>query len=56
MQMADRSDRTKFRRAVLNPLLSAGLLEMTEPDSPNSPTQKYRTTGKGRGLINEIND
>lgn len=56
MQMADRSDRTKFRRAVLNPLLTGGLLEMTEPGSPNSPTQKYRTTGKGRELIDEIND
>lgn len=56
MQMADRSDRTKFRRAVLNPLLAGGFLEMTEPDSPNSPMQKYRTTEKGRELIDDIND
>ncbi|SPD71997.1 putative transcriptional regulator [uncultured Desulfobacterium sp.] len=55
LQMAERSDRTKFKKGVLNQLLSAGLLEMTEPDSPNSPTQKYRTTDEGRRLIDDMN-
>jgi len=43
-----RSDRTKFRNQVLNPLLDAGLLEMTIPDKPRSSKQKYRLTSKGR--------
>ena len=25
-------------------------IEMTQPDSPNSPTQKYQLTQKGKGL------
>jgi len=31
-----------FRRNYLNPALAAGLIRMTQPDSPNSPTQRYR--------------
>lgn len=33
------------------PLLSAGLLEMTFPEKPNSRLQNYRLTGKGRFLL-----
>jgi len=28
--------------------LKEALIEMTQPDSPNSPTQKYRLTPKGK--------
>lgn len=31
-----------FRRNYLKPALAAGLIRMTQPDSPNSPTQRYR--------------
>lgn len=31
-----------FRKNYLNPAIEAGLIEMTEPDSPRSPTQRYR--------------
>lgn len=31
--------------------LDLGLIEMTQPDSPRSPTQKYRLTEKGIGYI-----
>lgn len=31
-----------FRKNYLNPALAAGLVEMTEPTSPRSPTQRYR--------------
>lgn len=51
MALAGRANRTKFREAMLNPLLEAGLVEMTQPDSPRSPTQKYRLTDKGRQLL-----
>ena len=53
MKIAGRSNRTKFRKSIINPLLRAGLLEMTEPNSPKSPTQKYRTTKKGRKAIKD---
>lgn len=48
MQVAGHSNRTKFRAAVLIPLLNLGLIEMTQPDSPCSPTQKYRLTDLGK--------
>lgn len=42
------SDRTKFRRKYINPLLNEGFLSMTIPDKPSSPLQKYYTTEKGK--------
>ena len=51
LQIAGRSDRTKLKKGIIQPLLVEGLLEMTEPDSPNSPTQKYRITLRGKQLI-----
>lgn len=33
-----------FRRNYLKPALAARLICMTQPDSPNSPTQRYRPT------------
>ena len=39
-----------FRQNYLQPAIEAGLIEMTQPDSPNSPTQKYRLTEKGKIL------
>ncbi|MFW5727943.1 MAG: Fic family protein, partial [Spirochaetia bacterium] len=32
-----------FRRTILNPMLEAGILKMTIPNTPNSPKQKYYT-------------
>ena len=39
--------REHFRARYLVPLLSRRLLELTQPDSPRSPSQRYRTTGLG---------
>jgi Fic family protein len=36
-----------FRANYLKPALAAGLIEMTDPDSPNSPAQRYRLTERG---------
>jgi Fic family protein len=33
--------KTYFRRNYLKPALAAGLISMTQPNSPNSPTQRY---------------
>lgn len=51
MMIEGRSDRTKFRNQVLNPLLKEKLLEMTHPDKPRSSKQKYRLTAKGKQLL-----
>ena len=41
-----------FRKNYLNPALASGVIEMTAPDSPRSPTQRYRLTGAGRHIAN----
>ena len=53
MALMGRSDRTKFRRQVLNPLIAAGLIEMTIPDKPRSSLQRYRLTDKGRRWLSQ---
>ena len=35
----------------LRKLLLGGLIEMSQPDSPRSPTQKYRLTAKGMAAL-----
>lgn len=44
------SHRPTFRRNYLTPALAEGWIERTLPDSPRSPTQKYRLTAKGRDV------
>lgn len=44
-------DRKNFSNRYLSPALNDGLVEMTEPDAPNSPTQKYRLTEKGKAVL-----
>jgi len=40
-------DRKHFRLVVLNPLVAAGMLELTIPDKPRSSKQRYRLTQSG---------
>ncbi|MDR0816276.1 MAG: Fic family protein, partial [Desulfovibrio sp.] len=40
-----------FRKNYLDPAIDDGLVERTQPDSPRSPTQRYRLTAKGRGKV-----
>ena len=53
LAVTGRSNRTKFRNQVLNPLIDAGLIEMTIPDKPRSSKQRYRLTDKGRQWLKE---
>ena len=46
MKILKRSNKSKFKTAIINPLLGQNFLELTIPDSPKSPSQKYRLTGK----------
>jgi Fic family protein len=39
-----------FRTNYLRPALNAAFIEMTDPDSPRSPAQKYRLTSRGKQI------
>lgn len=47
----DMKHRPTLEQNYIKPALELGLIEMTQPDSPRSPTQKYRLTEKGIGYI-----
>lgn len=51
MEKLELKNRSKFVLNYLNPALEAGVLAMTQPDSPKSPTQKYYLTDVGKSLI-----
>ena len=42
--------REHFRKTYLLPALDAGFIEMTQPDKPNSRSQRYRLTAAGNEL------
>ncbi|MBA3014541.1 MAG: hypothetical protein KKD63_01850 [Proteobacteria bacterium] len=54
MALLDLKGRRNFKYTYLDPALNAKLIEMTQPDSPNSPTQKYRLTPAGQQFIKVI--
>ncbi|MCX5971744.1 MAG: hypothetical protein NTV14_09650 [Coprothermobacterota bacterium] len=45
--------RANFEERYLKPALEMGLVEMTFPDKPRSPEQRYRTTPAGRAVLNK---
>jgi Fic family protein len=47
------SHRPTFRKNYLKPALENGWIERTQPDSPNSPTQRYRLSLKGRRWLKD---
>jgi hypothetical protein len=44
MEILNRTNKSKFKNAIINPLIENGFFELTNPDKPKSPTQKYRLT------------
>lgn len=50
MSAAKMKNRGYFKARHLNPLLQAGVLRMTHPDSPNHPRQAYVLTRAGTGI------
>ena len=50
MRKINIKDKVTFRDNYIQPALEQGLIEMTQPDSPTSPTQKYRLTQKGKNF------
>ncbi|MBU0908221.1 MAG: transcriptional regulator [Proteobacteria bacterium] len=54
MGLIGRANRTKFRDQVLQPLLDAGLIEMTIPDKPTSSKLKYGLTENGKQFLKQM--
>ena len=50
-EFVDISSRRYVRENIVKRLLDYDIISMTQPDSPNSPTQKYYLTEKGKSLI-----
>ena len=46
MKILNRTNKSKFKNTIINPLVENGFSELTNPDKPKSPTQKYRLTNK----------
>ena len=47
---------TKFKNSYIAPLMEQGLVVMSQPDKPNSPTQKYYLTEKGKRVIGSVEE
>ncbi len=50
-KLIDIKNRKYFRTNILKPLLEAKFIQMTIPDKPNSPNQKYVLTKKGEKIL-----
>ena len=46
MNILGRTNKTKFKHAIIYPLVNHGFIELTIPDKLKSPNQKYRVTNK----------
>ena len=46
MEILNRTNKSKFKNVIINPLIENGFFELTNPDKPKSPIQKYRRTNK----------
>ena len=46
MKILKRTNKSKFKNTIINPLIDQNFLELTIPESRKSPSQKYRVTGK----------
>ncbi|MCF6776826.1 hypothetical protein L3V83_09625 [Thiotrichales bacterium 19X7-9] len=53
-QLLTLKDRKSFKEFYIKPALDQKLIEMTIPEKPNSPNQKYRLTSLGKQLLIEL--
>lgn len=51
MEWVTESNRTRFRKNYLNPLMECNLVAFTIPDKPTSSNQEYKLTKKGVDLV-----
>ena len=54
MEILNQTNRTRFKKGFVDPLINEGLINYTIPDKPNSPKQKYVITEKGRKLLEAL--
>lgn len=54
MERLELRHRPNFRKNYLRPALNMGLIAMSQPDSPQSPSQKYLVTEKGMGILSTM--
>ena len=50
------SNRSYFKKKIVNPLIESGLVQMTKPEKPNASNQKYVTTANGSRLVQSWRD
>lgn len=53
--LCGQKDHSYFKSNVIDPLLGAGIVAMTHPDTPKSPNQKYYLTEYGKSLMDNEN-
>ena len=51
MHAVGMKDRISFSKNYLDAAIADDLIEMSQPNAPKSPTQKYRLTKKGRNIM-----
>jgi len=51
MHAVGMKDRVSFSKNYLDAAIADDLIEMSQPNAPKSPTQKYRLTKKGRNIM-----
>jgi hypothetical protein len=49
-------DRVSFGNNYLDAAIENDLIEISQPNAPKSPTQKYRLTKKGRNIVEPKSD
>jgi ATP-dependent DNA helicase RecG len=54
MTALDLRHNANFRDNYLRPAMEAGFVKMTDPNSPNSPKQRYRLTTKRRAMKKKL--
>jgi len=53
-ELMELKNREHFKNIYLNPAIEQDFIELTIPDKPTSPNQKYRLTQKGKQLQLEL--
>ena len=46
MKILNRTNKSKFKNTIIYPLVENGFIELTNPNKPKSPSQKYRLTNQ----------
>ncbi len=54
LQLLKQTNRTRFKKEILNPLIQSKLIKMIIPDKPNSSKQKYLITEKCKKVLKSL--